>query len=52
MNEFLINNQENFDMSALIVAPPGDDILDLVKKKLGVKEQPAKAAGTTAPKRN
>jgi len=35
-----------FDMGALIVAPPGDDILELVKKKLGVKP------GTPAPKKN
>lgn len=38
-----------FDMSALIVAPPGDDILELVKKKLGIKDMP-KSGGT--PKRN
>lgn len=27
-----------FDMNAVIVAPPGDDVLPLVKKKLGIKE--------------
>jgi len=29
------------DASALIVSPPGDDILPLVKKKLGIKDAPA-----------
>lgn len=38
-----------FDMNSLIVAPPGDDILELVKKKLGVKES---SKPGTAPKRN
>ncbi len=28
------------DVSAVIVGPPGDDVLTLVKKKLGVKEAP------------
>ena len=32
-----------FDAAALIVSPPGDDILPLVKKKLGLKEAPAKS---------
>jgi outer membrane protein len=27
-----------FDINAVIVAPPGDDVLPLVKKKLGIKE--------------
>ena len=26
------------DNNAVLVGPPGDDILDLVKKKLGVKD--------------
>ena len=29
------------DINAVIVAPPGDDILPLVKKKLGIKDAPA-----------
>lgn len=29
------------DMNSVIVAPPGDDILPLVKKKLGIKDAPA-----------
>jgi outer membrane protein len=29
------------DVSAVIVGPPGDDVLALVKKKLGIKETPA-----------
>lgn len=33
-----------FDESVLIVSPPADDILPLVKKKLGIKDQPAKPA--------
>lgn len=28
------------DMNSVIVAPPGDDILPLVKKKLGIKDSP------------
>ena len=28
------------DMNSVIVAPPGDDILPLVKKKLGIKDNP------------
>ena len=31
------------DNSSVIVGPPGDDILPLVKAKLGVKEMPAPA---------
>lgn len=27
-----------FDVNAVIVAPPGDDVLGLVKKKLGIKD--------------
>lgn len=34
-----------FDISAVIVAPPGDNILELVKKKLNIKDPtPAKPA--------
>jgi len=32
------------DVNSVIVAPPGDDILTLVKKKLGIKDTPATAA--------
>jgi outer membrane protein len=32
------------DINAIIVAPPGDDVLPLVKKKLGIKDAPAKPA--------
>lgn len=32
-----------FDVSAVIVAPPGDDLLPLVKKKLGIKDPPPAA---------
>jgi len=35
------------EASAVIVGPPGDDILPLVKKKLGIKDSPA-----VAPKKN
>jgi outer membrane protein len=31
------------DINAIIVAPPGDDVLPLVKKKLGIKDTPAAA---------
>lgn len=31
------------DHNSVIVGPPGDDILPLVKKKLGIKDVPAKA---------
>ena len=31
------------DINAVIVAPPGDDILPLVKKKLGIKDAPPAA---------
>ncbi len=30
------------DINSVIVGPPGDDVLALVKKKLGIKEAPAK----------
>ena len=43
------------DINSVIVAPPGDDILPLVKKKLNIKDPApaAKPAGTTTtPKRN
>jgi outer membrane protein len=38
------------DINSVIVAPPGDDILPLVKRKLGIKD-PVKPAATT-PKKN
>jgi outer membrane protein len=31
------------DINSVIVAPPGDDLLSLVKKKLGIKDTPAPA---------
>jgi len=33
-----------FDAASVIVSPPGDDVLPLVKKKLGLKDTPAKPA--------
>ncbi len=40
------------DMNSVIVAPPGDDLLPLVKRKLGIKENagPAKTGGAPATK--
>lgn len=35
-----------FDINAVIVAPPGDDVIGLVKKKLGIKD-----AAPAAPKK-
>jgi len=37
------------DAAALIVSPPGDNILALVKKKLGLKDTPAKTPGVAKP---
>jgi outer membrane protein len=37
------------DVNGVIVAPPGDDLLPLVKKKLGIKDTPA-APGGAAPR--
>ena len=37
------------DINSIIVGPPGDDVINLVKKKLGIKET---AAPATTPKRN
>lgn len=34
------------DINSVIVGPPGDDILQLVKKELGIKETPAAAPAT------
>jgi outer membrane protein len=31
------------DQNAVIVGPPGNDVLDLVKKELGIKDKPAQA---------
>jgi len=39
------------DINSVIVAPPGDDILPLVKKKLGIKDA-AKPATPPATKKN
>jgi outer membrane protein len=38
------------DVSSVIVGHPGDDVLALVKKKMGIKDTPA-PAGTTIPKK-
>jgi outer membrane protein len=38
------------DYSAVIVGPPGDDVLGLVKKKLGIKETPASPAASPGTK--
>jgi outer membrane protein len=40
-----------FDAAAVIVSPPGDNILPLVKKKLGLKDTPPKT-GLVAPNPN
>ncbi|UAY51840.1 OmpH family outer membrane protein [Ferruginibacter albus] len=37
------------DAAALIVSPPGDDILPLVKKKLGIKDVPSTKTPVTKP---
>ncbi len=39
------------DVNSVIVAPPGDDILNLVKRKLGIKEAAPKPVAP-APKKN
>lgn len=38
------------DVNSIIVAPPGDDILPLVRKKLGIKEDAAPKTGAPASK--
>jgi len=38
--------------SVLLVMPPGDDLLPLVKAKLGIKDPPAAPAGGTKPAGN
>jgi len=40
------------DINAVIVAPPGDDVLPLVKKKLGIKDEAPKANPPATPKKN
>jgi outer membrane protein len=40
------------DVSTLIVAPPADDIVALVKKKLGIKDPAPATPGKLAPKTN
>lgn len=37
------------DINSVLVGPPGDNILALVKKELGIKEAPAAAPATKAP---
>ena len=47
-----------FDVNSLLVYPPGDNLLSLVKRKLNIKDTPGSAApmqkpaGTTTPKKN
>jgi outer membrane protein len=38
------------EAASVLVGPPGDDILALVKKKMGIKDASAPAAPATAPK--
>jgi outer membrane protein len=38
------------DQNAVIVGPPGDDILPLVKKKLNIKDKEAPKAPAAKPK--
>ncbi|MEO5941892.1 MAG: OmpH family outer membrane protein [Ferruginibacter sp.] len=38
------------DINSVIVAPPGDDVIHLVKKKLGIKDAPTAAPGV--PRKN
>ncbi|MFT3681992.1 MAG: OmpH family outer membrane protein [Ferruginibacter sp.] len=40
------------DAQAILVGPPGDDILPLVKKKLGIKDTPPAATTPAKPKTN
>lgn len=40
------------DANSVIVAPPGDDLIGLVKKKLGIKDVPVQKAPTTPKKTN
>jgi Skp family chaperone for outer membrane proteins len=37
------------DFNSVIVGPPGDDVLALVKKELGIKEEPAAPAPVKKP---
>lgn len=37
------------DINSVIVGPPGDDILELVKKNLGIKDMPKKPVATGKP---
>ncbi len=37
------------DQNTVLVGPPGDDVLPLVKKKLNIKEAPVKGAAQQAP---
>ncbi|MBL0145205.1 MAG: OmpH family outer membrane protein [Chitinophagaceae bacterium] len=40
------------DVNSLIVAPPADDIIGLVKKKLNIKDPAPAAPAKTTPKTN
>ena len=40
-----------FDMNSVIVAPPGDDVIGLVKKKMGIKDAAPAQAPAGAPKK-
>jgi len=40
------------DINSVIVAPPGDNIMDLVKRKLGIKDIPAPRPAQKNPGRN
>jgi len=39
------------DANSVMVGPPGDDLLSLVKKKLGIKDTPVVKPATTTPKK-
>jgi outer membrane protein len=40
------------DVNSVIVAPPGDDVIGLVKKKMGIKEATAPVTKPTTPVKN
>jgi outer membrane protein len=39
------------DANSVVVGPPGDDLIGLVKKKLGIKDTPAATQQKPAPKK-
>jgi outer membrane protein len=39
------------DFNSVIVGPPGDDVIDLVKKKLGIKDTPPAKPAPATPKK-